>query len=163
MYEFNNAPDQTKEKIQWNRNDVTATVVNFELAKQKQSQRQFAKAQGVPRTTLQHWLARKDSIDASPNLIWFFESPKGTAFFHRMITAAHFEFTKHGVASIHNVSNFLNLCGVSPFIASSYLTQRRASNNMDKVIFEFDKSEGKRLSKNMLVKKILPPLQSENR
>ena len=68
MPELNCTPGQIREKAQWNRNDISYTVINFELAKEKQSKRQFAKAQGVPRTTLQHWLARKDCIDALPTL-----------------------------------------------------------------------------------------------
>ncbi len=151
---YNDSIQLANGKIQWKRDDVASVVVDFELAKQKQSQRQFAKNQGVSRTTLQHWLARKESLDASSALIWFFESPEGTAFLHRLITAAHFVFTKDGIASIHNVNNFLELCGLSPFIASSYSTQRRVSNNMDRTIIEFEESERERLSQNMPEKKI---------
>ena len=151
---YNDSIQLANGKIQWKRDDVASVVVDFELAKQKQSQRQFAKNQGVSRTTLQHWLARKESLDASSALIWFFESPEGTAFLHRLITATHFVFTKHGVASIHNVNNFLELCGLSPFIASSYSTQRRVSNNMDRTIIEFEESEREKLSQNMPEKKI---------
>ena len=52
--------------------------------------------------------------DASPEYISFFESPHGLAFLHRLITAAHFEFTKVGVASIHNVLTFLKHVELSP-------------------------------------------------
>ena len=151
---YNDSIQVASRKIRWKRDDVASIVVDFELAKQKQSQRQFAKEQGVSRTTLQHWLARKQSLDASPIFIWFFESPEGTAFLHRLVTAAHFEFTKHGIASIRNVNNFLDLCGLSPYIASSYSTQRRVSNDMDRAIIKFEESERQRLSQNMPAKKI---------
>jgi len=70
------------------------------------------------------WINRKHALDGSQTVIDFFESPDGLAFLHRLITAAHFIFTKDGVASIHNVSQFLKLNGLSTFVASSYFTQR---------------------------------------
>ena len=113
------------------------------------SQRQFAKYYGVSRTTLQHWLSRKESLDADPELIEFFESPVGIAFLHRMILAAHFEFCKKGAASIHNVSNFLKKSGLDPFVGTSYSTQRNVANNMDKSIIKFGEYEQNWLASKM--------------
>jgi hypothetical protein len=108
----------------------------------------------VARTTLQHWLARKKSIDESPALVAFFESPDGLAFIHRLITAAHLEFTKNGVASIHNVANFLKMSGLSAFVASSYPSQRRIASQMDEKIIAFEEDERSRLSAKMPLKAI---------
>lgn len=152
--QYNDSIRVASERIQWERDDVASKIVDFEQARHKQSQRQFAIEQGVCRSTLQHWLARKESIDASPILIEFLESPTGTAFLHRIVTAAHFVFTKDGVASIHNVSTFLNLSGLSPFVASSYSTQQRISNKMDDSMIEFEESVRPELSQNMPAKKI---------
>jgi len=152
--QYNDSIRVASERIQWERDDVASKIVDFEQAKHKQSQRQFAIEQGVCRSTLQHWLARKESIDASPILIEFLESPIGTAFLHRIVTAAHFVFTKDGVASIHNVSTFLNLSGLSPFVASSYSTQQRISNKMDDSMIEFEEFVRPELSQNMPAKKI---------
>jgi len=152
--QYNDSIRVASERIQWERDDVASKIVDFEQARHKQSQRQFAIEQGVCRSTLQHWLARKESIDASPILIEFLESPTGTAFLHRIVTAAHFVFTKDGVASIHNVSTFLNLSGLSPFVASSYFTQQRVSNKMDDSMIEFEESVRPELSQNMPAKKI---------
>ncbi|WP_339138606.1 MAG: hypothetical protein WGN25_09865 [Candidatus Electrothrix sp. GW3-4] len=129
-------------------------LCEFEEVRERQSQRQFAQEENIPRTTLQYWLKRKEKIDASPALIDFFESPDGMAFLHRLVTAVHFEFTKVGVASIHNVSNFLKSCGLDPFVASSYATQRRISNKMDKELIRFGKSEHDRLATQMPPKAI---------
>jgi len=152
--QYNNSIQGASERIQWERDDVASKIVDFEQARQKQSQRRFAIQQAVSRSTLQHWLARKESIDASPILIEFLESPIGTAFLHRIVTAAHFVFTKDGVASIHNVSTFLNLSGLSPFVASSYSTQQRVSNKMDDSMIEFEEFVRPELSQNMPAKKI---------
>lgn len=141
-------------KEQWNRGHTAESVIDFEQAKKTQSQREFAQQSGIPRSTLQHWINRKNSLDVSPEFIAFFESPDGLAFLHRLITSAHLVFTKDGVASIHNVSNFLKLSGLSSFVASSYTTQCRESNKMDDFIIEFGENEQQRLAKMMRPKKI---------
>ena len=71
---YNDSVQVASEKIKWQRDDVASKIVDFEQAKHKQSQRQFAIEQAVSRSTLRHWLARKESIDASPVLIEFLES-----------------------------------------------------------------------------------------
>ena len=86
--EYPKIEQKTTHKEDWKRDDVVNNVVDFEETKKKQSQRQFAIEQGIPRTTLQYWLERKKSIDASPAVINFFESSEGLAFLHRLITAA---------------------------------------------------------------------------
>lgn len=141
-------------KNQWNRSDVISKVIEFENCKETKSQRKFSDSQGVARTTLQYWLKRKSDIDASPALIFFFESPDGLAFLHRLITAAHLEFCKHGVASIRNIANFLDLCGLSPFVATSFSSQRNISNKMDTELISFGIEESKRLAEQMPAKMV---------
>ena len=141
-------------RSKWKRNDVVGNVIDFEEAQKEQSQRQFALEHNIPRTTLQHWLKRKNNIDSSPAVIDFFESPDGLAFLHRLTTAALFAFTKKGVGSTYNVSTFLELSGLAPFVASSRTTQSRASNKMDDLIIEFGKAEQERLGPMMRAKKI---------
>ncbi len=106
----------------------------------------------VPRSTLRYWLARKNSINAHPALIDFFENPVGIAFLHRLITAAHVSFTKNGTASIHNISDFLEKSGLAPFVASSYSSQRKVSQQLDDNIIEFGEIEAKRLAQQMPTK-----------
>lgn len=145
-----------KADVYWKRDDVTKNVINFEDAKCRlwQSQRKWAKQNNVPRTTLQYWLKRKGAIDAPQSWIDFFESPDGLDFLHQLLMSAHFEFTKKGVASIHNVSRFLERCGLSPFIATSYSTQRRISQKMDEMIIEYGDIEEHRLIEVMQEKVI---------
>lgn len=147
------SPDNVRENNE-NRLHSSRKIYEFEEVRERQSQRQFAQKENIPRTTLQYWLKRKEKIDASPALIDFFESPDGVAFLHKLVTAAHFEFTKVGVASIHNVSNFLKVCGLAPFVGSSYGTQRRISNKMDIELIRFGKSEHERLATQMPTKAI---------
>ena len=141
-------------KGKWERADAAKLVSAYEARDQTISQRDFAKRTDVPRSTLRHWLARKNSIDAHPVLIEFFENPVGIAFLHRLITTAHISFTKDGTASIHNVADFLEKSGLSPFVASSYSSQRRVSKQLDDKIIQFGKIEDKRLAQQMPVKTI---------
>lgn len=151
---YNDSTEKASGRAKWNRDDVVSKVVEFEKAKHVQSQRQWAGNQGIPRSTLQHWIKRKQTLDASPALVGFFESPDGLAFLHRVVIAAHFAFTKDGVASIHNMSNFLELSGLDQFVASSYGSQRTVSKKMDDAIIDFAKCEQKRLSRQMCPKSI---------
>ncbi|MCP4577133.1 MAG: hypothetical protein GY846_12700, partial [Deltaproteobacteria bacterium] len=111
---YTESPDVANRKDKWERTDAAKLVSDYETRDQTISQRDFAKRTDVPRSTLRHWLARKNRIDAHPVLIEFFENPVGIAFLHRLITAAHVSFTKNGTASIHNISDFLEKSGVSP-------------------------------------------------
>lgn len=149
-----NSAEKANKKPQWKRDDAVCKVIDFEQAQAEQSQRQWAVENKVPRTTLQYWLIRKESINASHVLIAFFESQEGYALLHKILMAAHVSFTKHGVASIHNVSEFLELSGLSAFIASSYSTQCRVSSQIDNEIIVFEKLERERLAKQMPKKKI---------
>lgn len=140
------------ENNKWERADTAKCVYDFESRKQTISQRDFAKKSGVARSTLRYWVDRKKSIDADPVLIKFFESPVGIAFLHRLVTSAHVSFTKAGAASIHNVSDFLKRSGLSPFVASSYSSQRRVSGQIDENIIQFGNIEDNRLGQQMPVK-----------
>jgi len=151
---YNESPDVAIGKEKWERADAAKFVSDFETWNQTISQRDFAEMADVPRSTLRYWLARKNSIDAHPVLIEFFENPIGIAFLHRLVTAAHFSFTKDGTASIHNVSNFLEESGLSAFVASSYSSQRRVSKQLDDNIIQFGKIENERLGQQMPGKKI---------
>ncbi len=151
---YKKSSKKTKSKTHWKRDKVVDNVVKFESAEQKQSQRQYCHSHEIPRTTFQHWIKRKKNIDESPVVIDFFESTEGLAVLHRILTALHFEFSKHGVASIHNISNFLELSGLSSFVAASYGTHQKVSKNMDEAIIKFEQSERNRLSRLMPQKKI---------
>ena len=145
---------EASKNFQWKREEVVTNLVDFDNVRQKKSLRQFTNEQGIPRSTFRHWVKRKESIDALPGITGFLESPEGLSLIHKIVTAAHFAFTKDGVASIHNVSTFLKLSGLSPFVASSYSTQRKISNKMDDWIIEFENKEQPRLIQKMPAKKI---------
>jgi hypothetical protein len=157
---YNESSDTASGNKIWRRVDTAKLVSDFESKKQTVSQRDFAKKTGVPRSTLRSWIDRKNSIDAHPILIEFFEHPVGIAFLHRLMTSAHVSFTKAGTASIHNIVDFLERSGLCPFVASSYSAQRRVSAQLDEKIIQFGQSEDKRLAQQM-PKKIITLCEDE--
>ncbi len=141
-------------KIKWSRDDVSTKVMDFTSRKEQLSQRDFARQNNVPRTTLQHWLNRIDTIDADPALIIFLESPVGVDFLHLIIQALHFEFTKVGCASIHNICNFLKTTKLSNFVAASYGMHQKISDQMDLMLGKFGDTEQACLAIQMPKKRI---------
>ena len=144
----------SNKKPPWKRDKSTAVVFSFEEMKQMLSQRQFCESIGVPRTTLQYWIHRKGNIDASPVVINFFEHPDGLAFLHRIMTAVNFVFNQNSIASNRDIISFLELSGISSFVASSYGSQQKTSKEMERKINEFGISERERMAKEMPKKKI---------
>jgi hypothetical protein len=75
------------DRKQWSRKEIAEKLDEFEQGYARlPSQRLWAEELGIPRSTLQHWLDRKESIDADPDLVAFFESAVGTAFLHPSAT-----------------------------------------------------------------------------
>lgn len=151
---YSETSQNANDKIKWPRNDVSQKIVDFESRKPKFSQREFAEETGVPRTTLQHWINRKAKIDADPELVDFLESPVGVKFLHNLTLALHFEFTKVGCASIRNICKFLELTQLSRFVAPSYGTHQKISDQIDIMIGKFGDREQARLSMMMEGKSI---------
>ncbi len=142
------------------RNRLTRQEIAEKLAEYEKSiiaypsQRQSAKEIGIPRSTLQHWLKRKDSVDADPDVAAFFESPAGTAFMHRLVLGAHFVMTLIAPASVRHVCQYLELTGLDQFVASSYFSNQKVSKQMEEATAEFGREERKRLAEGTEPKKI---------
>jgi hypothetical protein len=132
----------------------------LEEFKQKQemylgiSERELAKSLGIPRTTLQHWQGRRENIGEDPSVIAFFTSPIGVAVLQRFVISAHFVTSFLGSGGVRLVCEFLELSGISNFIASSYGTQRKVNVAIEKEIGVFEKEEEARLSAEMESKQI---------
>ena len=148
-----NEPKANKNR-QWNRKEIASNLIQFERVRPHTSQRQAAKELGVPRTTLRYWLARKDSLDASPVVAAFFEHPDGLAFLHRLVIAAQFVMSLHSNGSIRMLCLFLKLSGLNSFVASSYGAQQKIVTIMEHEVAAFGRLERARLAPIMKHKKI---------
>ncbi len=113
------------------------------------SQRRFAAEAGISRTTLQHWLGRRESLDASRAAVVFFESPEGVAFLHAFVVAAHLVMTWMGPCGIRLVGLLIELTGLGPFVATSYGSQQRFSAELQAALAEYGAEERKRLAASM--------------
>lgn len=139
----------------WDRGKVAKKIATFErIAKQGVSQRQIAEEISVPRSTLQHWIKRKENLEADKVVVEFFESPEGLVFLHQVVMAAQFVITQVGTGGIRLVCQFLELSGLFRYIASSYGAQQQVNVEMQKAIIEYSSQEKKRLSEGMKPKKI---------
>ena len=118
------------------------------------SERQLIEKVGIPRGTLRHWQTRQENINADPEVVAFFTSPAGVAFLHRLVLAAHFAISFLGPGGVRLVCAFLELSGLSQFIASSYSPQRKVSVAIEKQICQFEKEEEARLAREMKPQKI---------
>jgi uncharacterized protein (UPF0548 family) len=120
-----------------------------ELHAQGLSQRQVAQELGVPRTTLQAWLAWQDRLDACPQVVEFFESVPGLAFLHRLTLALHVVFVEVGVCGIRLVCLFLQMTGLNRFVGASYGTQQQVNRRVEEAMVAYRQEESTRLAQEM--------------
>jgi len=134
----------------WDRMTSATLVEAYEEAQWRgTSQREFAEANGVPRTTLRFWLERKATLDADPVLVRFFESPTGLAFLHRLLCAVHFLFCQVGLCGVDQVCRFLELTGLDAFVGASHGEQDGVASTMTDQIVAFGATQGARLAATM--------------
>ena len=139
----------------WSRPEIAEKLEAFEQGYQcLPSQRQWAEDLGIPRSTLQHWLQRRESIDADPDLVAFFDSAVGVAFLHRLVLAAHLVMTLVGPCGIRLVCLFLELTGLDQFVAASYGPQHQVATDLEQAVVAFGQTERHRLADGMRPKEI---------
>lgn len=132
------------------RDSVVAALVDFQAAKaRRESQRHFAQRAGVPRSTLQDWLARKARSAHDPREAEFFESPAGLQFLHRLQVAAHLALTLRGACGLHPLAFFFQLAGLSRWLGASYGSQRKVAKQVEATVVAYGKEERTRLAKLM--------------
>ncbi|MCP3999020.1 MAG: hypothetical protein GY722_28750, partial [bacterium] len=138
------------EHVGWSRPEVVTALHKLEAEELiGGSLRGFAASMGIPRSTLRHWLERRDNIDASPAVLAFFESPDGLAFLHRLVVASQFVITHLGAGGYRLVSEFLTLSGLDRFVAASHGSQHKAVSAVEQAIVGFGENERSRLGKSM--------------
>lgn len=147
---------ETSKRKVWSREDAAAAVDEFERASEALgvSQHEYARRTGIPRTTLQWWLERLASIDAPPATVRFLESPEGLELMHRVVLAAQFVITLLCAGGIRQVCTFLELSGLSRFVASSYGVQQQQIAAMEKDVGVFGDEQRQQLAATMRPKSI---------
>lgn len=87
----------------------------------RMSQRQLAQKYNIPKTTLQHWVARQRELKGKndPNVVAFFESPSGQAWLHKATLATFMIFHQNGNSGIPDLHEFFEMIGISVFVGTS--------------------------------------------
>ena len=144
--------------VRWNRDEIARKLSEYTASAggvgQGSSQRTICEDLRVPRSTLQYWLTRQGSIDESPEVIAFFESPAGVRFLHRLVVGAQFVMNLEGNCGIRLVCQYLELTGLAHFVASSYGSQQQVSQVMEEQTVAFGQTEKTRLGRQMRRKEI---------
>ena len=115
---------------------------------------EIASEEGVPRSTLYHWLSRKEQLEASGKAAGFFESPDGLAWLHRIVGAAHFVFGQACGCGTDRICEFLKLSQLGRFVAGSHGTQYGVARQMEELLGEYGRGERARLGTAMESKTI---------
>lgn len=145
--------NRSSKRHRWNRSEVAERLAAYESSG-PESQRQWAEDVGIPRSTLQYWIARKESLDLDPNLVQFLESSCGLAFAHRMLVALHLVFVQEGCCGVRLLCKFLEYSQLDRVIASSFGSQQDLSVQMQTAIVEFGEQERARLVSQMPFRQI---------
>lgn len=154
MQSNDSTPSSHTPSLPWSREQTVTHLDAFEHARHHSSIRAIARERGVPRSTLQDWIARKHLIDASPGVRDFFESPDGLAVLHRLVGAAHLVFSQVGAGGIRLVSLFLELSRLDRFVAASFGSQHTVASEIEASIVAFGDHERQRLAASMPARSI---------
>jgi transcriptional regulator with XRE-family HTH domain len=131
----------------------TLAAVQGRLA-QGQSQRAVAEALGVARSTLQDWLGQAPSDEVPAALAQFYASEEGVLWLHRQVLAAHLVITLLAGAGIRQVCTFLELSGLSAFVASSYGSQQKLNAALEAAVVAYAEQQRDTLAAQMPQRRI---------
>lgn len=139
----------------WERQVTVEVVAHAEKARAAgQSQVGFCEALDIPRNTLRYWLERKAHLEGHPKVVDFFESPEGLVVLHQICVAAHFVIEFIPRRGIRGMCDFLELSGLSRFVASSYGAQQQVAAQMEAEIAHYGEMIQAQLAAQMAPKKI---------
>ncbi len=104
------------------RAERVAKVFDLDAARRARTARSgaaFARAEGVPPSTLRGWEARAREADLAEPVRRFFESPDGLRLLHRLVLAALVVIVLMGGGGVGLVRTFLAWCGLDRLVACS--------------------------------------------
>lgn len=113
------------------------------------SQREVARELGVARSNLQDWHRRAEQTQAPAALVAFVESAEGVQWLRRQVIAAHFVITLLAGAGVRLVCEYLELSGLSAFVASSYGVQQKLNVALEEAVVASGQQQGAELAPQM--------------
>ncbi len=119
------------------------------------SQRDYARQNGIPRSTLGYWL-RKDYPDhLHPDLVWFFRCPAGLAFLRRLVLSLLLIFHHKNACGLRQIGSFLKQVELDHFVGTSYGALYDLDLWLQDNLVVFSKQERQRLIPGMAPKDIV--------
>jgi len=115
------------------------------------SQRQYARDQGVPRSTLGSWLRDDPGAGSGlePEALAFFRSPAGQRFLRRLVLALFVVFLFGAASGLRRLSLFLRQTGLDHFVASSTGALHDLAQTIQTDLAAFAAEERPRLAEGM--------------
>ena len=104
---------------------------------QGHSQRAVAEELGVARSSLQDWLREAPSDDIPAALAQFDATEEGVQWLHRQVLAAHLVIGLLAGAGIRQICTFLELSGLSAFVASAYGSQHTLNVALEQAVVAY--------------------------
>lgn len=101
------------------------------------SEQKFCEKNNVDRSNLRYWRRRQAALDDEPARVAFLEHPAGVRFLHQLQTAAHFVFGQQAGVGIGSIVQFLDLCGLAPYVALSEGHQHGVQARLQEAIVDF--------------------------
>ena len=150
-YSTNYHPSGT-DPFRWSRADTAKAFDHF-AAPHHSSQRQYAHAHDIPRSTLGYWLRRDHPADAD-SVSTFFHSPAGAACLRAIVLAAFVTFHQRGACGIRLIGSFLELAQLDRFVASSRGALQPLAAHLESDLGIFDDEKRPLLAKQMAPKHI---------
>src|SRR3984957_2617930 len=147
----NPQPPRT-DPFRWSRDDTAKAFDHF-ADRDHSSQRQYARQQGIPRSTLGYWLRRDDPANADPADA-FFHSLWGAACLRRIVLAAFVTFHERGACGLRLIESFLQLAQLDRFVASSRGALQPLAARLEADLAAFDDEQRPLLAKQMAPKNI---------
>jgi hypothetical protein len=141
-----------QDPFRWKRADIAATLDLF-ASPEATSQRHFAHAQGVPRSTLGYWMRHYAPTDDDPAAA-FFRSPPGETFLRSIVLAAFAIFHERAAVGTRLLGEFLELSGLGRFVATSYGALQPLAVAIETDLGVFDDEQRPLLAKQMTAKTI---------
>jgi hypothetical protein len=121
-----------------------------EAVNEGQSLRSAAADADVARSTVRHW-----QKSAAPATAAFFETPAGLELLRSVLVGAHWAIAIRGGGGIRLVCEFLEMTGLSEFIAASWGTQQGVHVALEEAIFSCVKELQAELAQDMPVRRMV--------
>jgi hypothetical protein len=141
---FNPCADSSR----WDRSEAARAFDRFQEPDHN-SQRQYAREHGIPRSTLGDWLREEFPEHLDPHLVCFFRSSAGYAFLCRLVLALLLVFHRRNCVGLRQIGSFLELVELDHFVGSSYGALYSIDTCLQENLILFGKEERQSLAATM--------------